>query len=826
MLPFTTAIEAFGRDLRHSARGLLRSPGFTLAVTLTLGLGIGANAAMLGAIDRLMFRPFAYLRDPGAVHRVYFQTTARGQTTTRSRGPYTTYLDLERSSTPFAQFAAFTEEPLALGDGESARERMVAGVSASFFDFFDARPRAGRFFGTSEDALPRGANVAVLGYAYWQTEFGGQNVIGRELRVGPLVTTIVGVAPKDFVGVSEGEPPSAFVPITTLASGLNQGNAQSFATKYNWTWMNVMVRRKPGVSATRATADLTNAFIASREKQRMQLPSTAPSEIAHPRAIAGALRTLAGPDAGIESKTLFWVTGVAAAVLLIACANIANLLLVRQLRRRRELAVRIAMGMNAGRLASAFAAEGLLLAMLGCVAGIVVAQAVSIALASLAGANANSFAVDWRTALTAAALALAAGVATYIVPALTLARGTILTALRAGARGGVVQHARLQATLLVVQGTLSVVLLVGAGLFVRSFANARSVHLGWNPEPVVVVTPNYRGFAMDSTTRDAFREHLLETARNVPGVAAAARVDNLPFATSTRDLHVDGIDSLARLGQFISQVVSPEYFKTLDTRIVRGRALDERDRFDAPLAAVVSEAMGSALWPGRDPLGQCIHVGANAPCTTVVGVAEDVAATSISDEQRFTYYLSDVQPPMHPANRIFVRVNGDVPTTAERLRRALQREMPGQAYVTATPLENVVDAQWRSWKVGASMFVAFGALALVVAAVGLYGVIGYQAAQRRHEFGVRIALGAQTLGLLRLVMSQAVTVATGGVVLGVVIALGAGRWLQPLLFRESVSDPGVLGLVAGMVIVVAMSASAIPGWRAARADPMVALKSD
>jgi predicted permease len=820
-------MDAFGRDLRHSARGLLRSPGFTLAVTLTLGLGIGANAAMLGAIDRLMFRPFPYLRDPGAVHRVYFQTTSRGQTTTRSRGPYTAYIDLERATTSFAQFAAFTEEPLALGEGESARERVVAGVSASFFDFFDARPRVGRFFSTSEDALPRGANVAVLGYAYWQTELGGQNVTGRELRVGPLVTTIVGVAPKDFVGVSEGEAPAVFVPITTLAYGLNQGDAQSFATKYYWYWMNVMVRRKPGVGVDRATADLTNAFIASREKQRPQLPNTAPPNVARPRAIPGALRTLAGPDAGIESKTLFWVSGVAAAVLLIACANIANLLLVRQLRRRRELAVRIAMGMNTSRLASAFATEGLLLAVLGCVVGIVVAQAVSIALARLGGMDATNFAMDRQTVWTAAALALGAGAATYVAPALTLARGTILTALRAGARGGVVQHVRLQSTLLVVQGTLSVVLLVGAGLFVRSFSNARSVHLGWTPEPVVVVTPNYRGFAMDSTTRDAFRERLLATTRMIPGVAAAARVDNLPFLTSTHDLQVDGIDSVTRLGRFVSQVVSPEYFKVLDTRIVRGRALDERDRFDAPLAAVVSESMGRALWPGRNPIGQCMRVGANSPpCTTVVGIAEDVAATSISDEQRFTYYLSDVQPPMHPANRIFVRVNGDLATAAGRVRRALQHEMPGQAYVTVAPLETVVDAQWRSWKVGASMFVAFGALALVVAAVGLYGVIGYQAAQRRHEFGVRIALGAQTLGILRLVVSQAVAFATGGVGLGVVIVFGAARWLQPLLFRESVTDPGVLGLVAGTVIVVAVSASAIPGWRAATADPMVALKGE
>src|SRR5579884_3624701 len=236
----------FLADLRYGVRGLRRSPGFAIAITLTLGLGVGANASMLGAIDRLMFRSFPYLRDPASVNRVYFQTTSRGRTSTRSVGPYTTYVDLTQTTRTVAQSAAFAEWSLALGPGNAAVEHTVAGVSASFFDFFDARPRLGRFFTTAEDAPPRGASVAVLGYGYWQTAFGGRDVIGERLEVGPLLMTIIGVAPKGFVGVSEGEAPAVFLPITTLAFGVNQGDAKSFATKYTWYWMNVMVRRKPG----------------------------------------------------------------------------------------------------------------------------------------------------------------------------------------------------------------------------------------------------------------------------------------------------------------------------------------------------------------------------------------------------------------------------------------------------------------------------------------------------------------------------------------------------------------------------------------------------
>ncbi|HEX4682629.1 MAG TPA: ADOP family duplicated permease [Gemmatimonadaceae bacterium] len=821
-------LESFGRDLRYAARGLRRSPGFALAVMLTLGLGIGANTAMLDAVDRLMFRPFPYLRDPATVHRVYFQSTRGRETHTWSLGPYATYLDLRRSATEFGQYAGFTEWPLALGDGQAATEHVVAGVSASFFGFFDARPHRGRFFGASEDAPPRGAGVAVLSYGYWQSEFAGQNVIGRALRVGPLITTIIGVAPQDFIGVSEGEPPAVFLPLTTIAYGVNQGDAKSFATKYNWDWMYVMARRKPGVSVDEATADLTNAFVRSREKAREQLPMIAPATVAHPRAIAGALRKLAGPDAGLQSKTLLWVTGVAVVVLLIACANIANLLLARFLERRREIAVRLAIGASSRRLLSQFLAESLWLAALGAVAGLGVAGAVSAELRRLLPAmNASAGAMSSRGLLTAVALALVVVMLTGVGPALLSIRGTSAMSLRTGARGGTYQHARLRAMLLVVQGALSVALLVAAGLFVRSLENARSVRLGWNPERVLVVAPNYRGVRMDSASSDEFRRRLLDVARAVPGVEAAARVDNLPFLTSTWDFHVDGIDSVARLGRFVHEAVSSDYLNVVGTRILRGRGLNARDRGDAPSVAVVSEAMGRALWPGRDPIGQCFRLQDDPRCTTVVGVAEDAAQTGIADDDRFAYYMSDEQAPHRPANRIFLRMAaGDPRRFAERVRREVQRVMPGAAYVTVSPLEDLVDAQRRSWMLGAAMFAAFGGLALLVAAVGLYSVISYHVAQRGHELGVRIALGARGGNIVRLVVGQGASTAAAGIGIGLLAASAAARWVQPLLFRESALDPAVYAVVAVTVLLAALAASAVPARRALRTDPNIALKNE
>ncbi|HEV8217236.1 MAG TPA: ADOP family duplicated permease [Gemmatimonadaceae bacterium] len=820
-------------DLRYALRGLRRTPAFTAAVMLTLGLGIGANVAMFSVTDRLMFRPFPYLRDPAMVHRVYFQATINGRRLTQSSGPYARYLDVRRATTSFAQYAGFMEWRLAVGIGDASRERQVAGVNAAFFAFFDAHPVLGRYFTPVEDSIPRGANVSVLSYGYWMRELGGRDVVGQKLQVGPIATTIIGVAPKGFVGVSEGEAPSVWVPITTLAYGVNQGHPETFPTKYNWDWMNVMVRRKPGVSVERANADLTRAFTLSRESMRATIKSALPANLAHPIAAAGALRTAAGPTAGLESRTLLWVDGVALTVLLLACANVLNLMLARVLSRRREIAVRLALGVSPGRLASQFVVEGMLLAALGCVSGVLIAQSVWTALREMIvrdGAT-DALAADWRALAVACGCAVIAGMVLSIGPAMFAPRNGVASMLRSGARqGGATSHTpRVRAALLIVQAAISVMLLVGAGLFVRSLVNARSARLGWNPDPVVVVVPNYRGLVLDSATMDATRRALLDAARAIPGVRSVARVNSMPFATSYRILFVAGIDSVQRLGRFNFQATTPDYFDVVGTRIVRGRGLTLQDRGESGRVAVVSQSMARVLWPGKEPIGQCFRIDADTvPCTRVVGVAEDVVQQNFSDAERLLYYLPDEGPlPMRPGNRIWIRFSGGDPSTRlEAVRRAVQRVMPPPGYVTVSRLEDVVDTQRRSWTLGATMFVALGVLALLVAAIGLHGVIGYAVTQRRHELGIRIALGAQSADIVRLVVVQAVAMVAVGLAIGGALALVAARWMQPLLFGESARDPAVFVVVAALVGVVSLVASAGPAMRATSADPGSVLRFD
>ncbi|HEV8358649.1 MAG TPA: ADOP family duplicated permease [Gemmatimonadales bacterium] len=819
------------QDLRYAARGLLRSPGFSATVILTLGLGLGANAAMFGVIDRLMFRPFSYLNDPGTVHRVYLRTTYRGRTSTNFVFPYTRYLDLARGSSSFAAWAGATERPLAVGTGTAARERRVAGVSASFFGFFAIRPALGRFFGASEDSLPQGAKVAVLGYGFWQSELGGRNVLGEQLAIGTVSHTIVGVAPRDFVGISEAEPPAVFIPLTAFPLAAGENKTGDYWLKYNWDWISAIARRKPGVSEATASADLSQAYRASRSAARLINPAVLPDSIAHPVAFAGAVKTAAGPSAGLESRTLVWVTGVAAIVLLIACANVTSLMFARVIRRRRELSVRLALGVGRRRLAGQLFTESLLLAALGCLAGLAIAWWGGLVLRRLVltPALSQSGATDWRTLLAAASFALLAGVLTAIGPALLAVRGDLAASLKSGPREGTRQRSGARSALLVLQGALSVLLLVGAHLFVQSLRRVRALDLGYDPAPVLMVRSDLRGQSLDRAELVRFRHRLLAAAREIPGVVAAARINSRPFGTNTTRLVVPGVDSVERLGRFNYQVADPDYFAVMGTRILRGRGFTEADREGSPSVAVVSRSMARALWP--DPLGRCIQafLGPDplAPCTTVIGIAEDAAQQNLTDDPRFMYYLPLDQVDPSWGSQLFLRMAGpDAAGSAERVRLALNRTMPGQGYVSVQPMEDLLDRQRRSWQLGATLFVGFGVLALLVAAVGLYGTVSYDVAQRTHELGVRSALGARSVHLVGLVVGQAVRLAGAGVVLGLALALLAAPWIQPLLFKQSARDPATYGLVAMLLLGVAVLASAMPSRRAARADPNLALRSD
>ncbi len=823
-------IEGIRRDLDYAWRSLTRSPGFTIAVVLTLGLGIGANAAMFNIVDRLLFRTPAYLREPDRVHRVYLAWKDRGEEKMGRSTEYTRYLDLKQGSTVFDQMAGYTTRELPVGLGTETREMPVATMSAELFDFFDAVPVLGRFFTASEDTVPMGAPVAVLGYRYWQTDFGGRaDVLGQHLEVGTADYTIIGVAPRDFVGIPDNGTPAVFIPITTFAGAFRGGTAQAnYYTSYNWGWMRVVARRKPGVSLEAANADLSRAYLQSWNKE-VGTSSGRPASVTHPHAIAGPVQDERGPMQSQVTKVASSVTAVAGIVLLIACANVANLFLARAIRRRREIAVRLALGVGKSRLAMQLLTECLLLAVTGGLAGLAIAywggaffQKLFIPDGMVPGAP-----FDTRTLLFALAVAVLAGVVTGMAPVLQARRTDLVESLKAGIREGGQRRSPLRSGLLLVQAALSVVLLVGAGLFVQSLRNVQAMRLGYDVDPVLYVYPNMRGAKLSDDENTVLRRQLVEAARAIPGVESASRGLTLPlWDTWVQGLFVTGIDSVARLGEFTLQGVDPEYFHTVGTRILRGRGITSDDRKNAPLVAVVTESMARALWPGKDALGQCMRMNADTmPCITIVGISEDIRQNSLTDDAKQHYFLPIEQ--FQPAAAVgFVRVHGDGRQMKEVVRRALQPLMPGDSYVSVTPMRDVVDPNIASWRLGATMFLAFGGLALLLATIGLYSVIAYDVAQRTNELGIRIALGAGIGDVVRLVVGGGLRVALLGVAIGGSLALWAGPRIEPLLFNQPSRDPLIFGVVTCTLIAVAVLACALPALRATRVNPTVALKAE
>jgi predicted permease len=818
-------------DLKYAIRGIRTKPGFAIAVIATLGLGIGANAAMFGIVDRLLFRPPPLLKDPATVHRVYVAQMARGKERINSPSQYARFQDFKRLTHSFSEVAGYTQRDIAVGVGEAAREMHIGAVSANFFGFFDAPPTLGRYFSVAEDTPPSGQPVAVISHAMWQINYGERrDVLGTTIQIGPTIYTIIGVAPRGFVGLWPDEPPAAYIPIVSYAatSGFTP-RSRSWWETYSWGWMSTMVRRKPTVSIAAANADLTNVFRQSLALQRVEQTRTPPDSITRPRAMVGSILFERGPNGTAVGKVATWVGGVSFVVLLIACANVANLLLARALKRRREIALRLALGVSRGRLLSQLLTESMLLAVLGGVAGLLIANYGGAILRAtlLEKSEAASGFRDPRTVLFTAGAAIIVGLLTGIAPIFQAGRADLTGDLKSGSREGTYNRSKARIGLLVLQATLSVLLLVGAGLFVRSLRNVQRTRLGYDVAPVMAVNLNMRGVKLDSAATIALRQRLLDAAKAIPGVTNASLQTSMPFWSMwSQNLFVAGIDSVSRLGQFDLNAVSPEYFATMGTRILRGRGISVEDSPNAPRAAVVSEAMGKVLWAGKDPIGQCFKMSADTmPCTYVVGIAENIKEQSLAADSGYYYYLSSQQ--FNPqTGGMFVRVRGEATKMQEAVRRELQKVMPGSSYITTTAFEEVVGGQTRSFQLGATMFVAFGILALALAAIGLYSVIAYNVAQRTHELGVRRALGAQSSDVVRLVVSDGLKLAGVGVVIGVGGALWAGKFVKPLLFDVSPKDPWVFGLVAIALISVALAASWIPAMRASRVDANVALRTD
>jgi putative ABC transport system permease protein len=556
--------------------------------------------------------------------------------------------------------------------------------------------------------------------------------------------------------------------------------------------------------------------------------SMPPADTAQPRAILSSVRPGAGPTAGPEAKTATWLLMVAWAVLLIGCANVVNLALTRALARRQDLAVKRALGIARWRVIAGLVIEAAIISSLAGVLSLALAQGLRTALTpvlrSLRLAEISVF-TDIRTLVVTSIVVVISTVITSAIPVLMLRREESGVSL-ASARSVTSDGRRLRAAMLVTQSALTVVLLVGAGLFVESLVAAHRAPLGYEPERVLLVNRIAPAGGFDATQNLALRRDLLAAAQAMPEVESAAWMSSAPFvSTSSTDLHVPGIENATALGPFTFQATTADYFKTMGTRVIEGRALGASDTTGAPEVAVISQSMARVLWPGTPALGKCFRMRQlDSPCRTVVGIAEDIVQREMAEGPRLHYYVPIDQYPRTFGNGLVLKLRDDPARLSETVRANLQRVLPAGFHLVPQPLARIVDDQRGPWQMGAAILVGFGFVALLVAAVGLFGAVSYDIAQRSREWAIRVALGATRSAVARMVVGRSLLVVCLGIVPGLLIAAGLRRWVQPLLYQTPALDPRAFLAAAVLMAAVAGASSVRPARRAARIDPNRALK--
>ena len=812
-------------DLRHALRSFVRERGFAAVVVLTLALGVGANAAMFGVLDRLLLSGPAHVRDADALGRLYVSTTPPGEPERAlSTFGYVSLAALReaRTLTGLAAYTGVQDEPLGRGlDAERVRVRYV---TANLFPLLGTRPALGRFFDAADERPPAGEPVVVLDHATWRRRFGGDSaVIGRPLRLGERTFTVIGVAPPGFTG-PELEPVDLWLPVSASTP------LPDWPTTRGMTWLRVVGRLAPGATPEQATAEVTRLYRAEPvERQRAE----------HVRV---AFRPLWFDAHGVEAKEVAvsrWLIGVSAVLLLVACANVANLLLARGIRRRREIAVRLALGVSRRRLVRLLFLEGAVLAVAGGLAGVAVAYwgVQLLRLTLLEGIAWDRPPIDARVLAVTAATVVATALLVALLPALKASDPRLARTLTSGTAQAGQRRSRLRDALTLVQAALSAALLVGAGLFVHSLQRAQRLDIGIAPANVLEVVlswPDAPGLseadeARESARRRQVRERALERLRALPGVEHAASGMGTPFTGAWWAYpRVPGYDSLPPMpggGPYFA-IVSADYLATLGTPILQGRAITAADVRGTERVAVINEPMARTLWPKGDAVGACVYATErDTTCVRVVGVVPHAPRLELRDEPAFQLYYAAGQR-SGGVGALFVRTTGEPSALVPTVRRLLQEIDPTLTFADVRRFEDRLAPQLRPWRLGAMVFALFGLLALVVAGVGLYSVMAYATASRARELGVRLALGAQPRDVRRLVLRQGMLLGAGGVAAGVLLALAAGRWVAPLLFDTSPREPLVFAAVLGALLAVTGAASLGPAWRASRTPPSAALRSE
>ncbi|HVX40796.1 MAG TPA: ABC transporter permease [Gemmatimonadaceae bacterium] len=836
-------LDALEQDVRYALRGIRSRPAFAAAVAITMALGIGVDATMFGVLDRLLFRAPDGITQPDRVFQI--ETHALDQPWYNSSFSYAEYADF-RDHPGGLEAVGVVQRPkdFPLGRGVTGTSVSGALASASFFTALGVHPALGRFFQPDEDDPNAPRNVAVIGYGFWRRHFAGSRAaIGSSLEIGAHDYRVVGVAPNGFNGIGLTDV-DVWLPISA-PSGFRFDNSDHWLTSHNSNYLSIVARTKPGVAPKLAAEQATAAYRASLRERIAENPTAA--KYIHPDSSVALLVSLipgrvpAGMAVTVDRKSLEvarLIGLMAIVVLIIACANVGNLLLVRAFDRRREIAIRLALGVTRTRLAGQLFVEGVLLSLIGGIGALIMtALASGTVRVWLLGKGASSAGVvDGRMLAFTAIVTIATGVATSLVPVMQSAKADVNGALKSGVREGAARRSRTREALLVVQAALAIVLLAGAGLFVRSVQNVHALPLGIDVPHVVVADFDHRGVGMTNEQAQQLYEQMIARVGAVPGVRAAALSVGLPFALSwSTDIYVPGRTLPHTSQNPLQYAVTDGYFDALGIPTVMGRRFTASDARGAPSVAIINEAMAQLYWPTMNPVGQCARIGADtAPCTTIVGVVKNTRRQDLVEGLTPQIYRPIDQVPRESIDgtvsffgyKMVVRTTGDAAQFVDAVRRAMQSTSSLVPYPNVRPMEDLLGRQMRAWELGARVFIAFGVLALLLAVVGLYSVSAFSVAQRTREFGVRSALGAQGVDLVRLTLTTSLRPVLTGLVAGVAIAVLAGRFVEAMLFGISARDPAVLGGVCAVLLVAGTAANLAPALRASRVDPAAALRAE
>ncbi|HUG10388.1 MAG TPA: ABC transporter permease [Opitutaceae bacterium] len=798
-------------DLRLALRLLIKSPGFTVVAVLTLGLGIGSNTAIFSVVNGVLLRPLA-LHEPDRIVRLL--ESQPPQFPTFSIAP-PNFVDWKKTSASFESLAAYRGQSYNLtGEGEPMR-LVGLRVTAEHFTVFGVAPLQGRDFLPEEDT-PAGGQVAILSHVFWQRQFGGApDTLGRSIELNGNPHTIIGIMPQDFSGATV-TPIDLWTPMAFPDEEISNSNRGAH-------YINAVGRLKPGVTIEQAQSEM-NVIAAQLATE-------------YPDTNKGwGVSVFVLPDYMVRDvRLVLWtLLGAVACVLLIACANVANLLLARANSRMREISIRSAMGAGRWRIVRQLLTESVVLALLGGAAGVLFANWGLDVLLAFAPANlprASELGIDGGALGFAFALSLLTGIVFGAAPAWLATGHRLNETLKEGSRGSTEGGRRwFRQGLVIAEVALALLLLTGAGLLVRSYMNLSGVDPGFDPTNATVVNLSLPDRKYDTPEKQQqFADSLVARVRELPGVVEAGITHTLPLVGDwVLTFVIEGRPEIAPsdLPSTNYYAVSPGYFRAMGIRIVRGRGFSVQDTAEAPRVALINETFARMHFPGEDPIGKRIYIQ-NGPESfrEIVGIVSDVKQYGIDSDTTAQAYDPFAQNPFGGLTAV-IRTSGDPAALQKSIRAQVFAVDPAQPVSSIRLLTDILAGSISRQRFAMLLITVFSLVALVISAVGIYGVVAYSVSQRTGEIGIRMALGATGRDVLSMVLRQNLIIIAAGLVLGLLAAISASRVMQSLLYRVSASDPLTLGAIAALLGVIGFFACLIPARRATKVDPMTALRAE